>query len=486
MEREAAQAAREAAAMRMRRQADLPEPGTSRMGDLAEFLAPQEPWEYAMMAAGPGARLASKIPAAARAAAIGLGIAGTSSEAEARKGKVLGEIGNALFDPFRTYGNWVLKHSQEEGVDPRIVDAAKGHHGFSSSRTGKPVEEMDFRVSGAPKINPRVLDISELEGKELLFGVSDRTRGGGKLTHIGGAKLDSPVAMEGGVNYPWLHADKPIPGMPEAQRLFANAPGAATKIIAEAKAIREAGRDPVFAGMNMAKISSDSSKQLAQSAYQATRQAEPSVDIIKAIDDSMGLRMKEHTKGKPSEPYPGFGSKELPGWLDQVSGPYRGAFVKALDLAQFRKAGLPDMGEVRYANTDPRLVNTPTGSVGMVMGEMAPELGTIDKSLHSTYPSAFLAPKGGVGRLQGSVPFNVIAPDIHDALLKRGPTDLFADQPAYYVMQSMPAGVPKTQQVTPRVVDQVSEFFRKYPQGWSIAGGAPVMGSLAAQDQYPK
>lgn len=94
-EREAAQAAREAAALRMRRQADLPVPGSSRMEAVAGFLAPQEPWEYAMLAAGPGARLASKIPSAVRAGLLGAGLAGTSSEAEART-KLVKELGEAI------------------------------------------------------------------------------------------------------------------------------------------------------------------------------------------------------------------------------------------------------------------------------------------------------------------------------------------------------------------------------------------------------
>ena len=51
-------------------------------------------------------------------------------------------------------------------------------------------------------------------------------------------------------------------------------------------------------------------------------------------------------------------------------------------------------------------------------------------------------------------------------------------------MTNMPTGITKTQTVTPEVVDRVSEFFRRYPQGYAFAGGAPIMGALASQGDY--
>jgi hypothetical protein len=183
-------------------------------------------------------------------------------------------------------------------------------------------------------------------------------------------------------------------------------------------------------------------------------------------------------KGAPHEPYPGFGSKKLEQWLEDVGGPYRAAFVKALDTSPVKKGGIPDMGEVRFANTDKRLRSTPTGASGLFMGGINPALGSTGKSLNSTYPTAFLGNKGDVGGLQGNVPFHILAPDLWRGLMKSGPPETFANVPAYYIARGMPNNLGKTQKVTDEVVDKVSEFFRHNPKGWAVpgmAGGASML-----------
>ena len=113
MERNAAEAAREAAAARVRRQHDIPEAGTSRMGDIAEFLAPQEPWEWPLMLAGPAGRA---VPRALRIAGAATGIAGMATEAEGRS-KVVDALAAArpyVRDPQRIFAPGIYK-------DPRVI-----------------------------------------------------------------------------------------------------------------------------------------------------------------------------------------------------------------------------------------------------------------------------------------------------------------------------------------------------------------------------
>jgi len=38
--------------------------------------------------------------------------------------------------------------------------------------------------------------------------------------------------------------------------------------------------------------------------------------------------------------------------------------------------------------------------------------------------------------------------------------------------------------VTQEVVDNFGEWFRRHPQGWAAAGGAPILGGLATSDKY--
>lgn len=383
----------------------------------------------------------------------------------------------------RPQGNWMVRHT-EAGPEMSVPKGSRGT-GFSGLAASKPVEEMTATVRGAPRFERNVMDIADLQkaNAELLMGVSDRTRAGGRLVEAGGYKFDRPIKQEGGVDYPLLQAGKAVSD-PDTMRLFANAPTVATKINQEALDILERGRNPYFAAINMNKMAGDSSRQIADTVYQAARQAEPNKALVKAIDDSVASELNLLV-GKPKEPYPGFASKELKQWLDTTAGPYRAAFVKALDRANFMKQGMPDVGEMRFANTDPRLVNTPIGSGGLLVGKMRPDLGTVP-SLHSNYPSAFLGERSDVGQLAGSVPFHLLAPDIHRGLVAAGKAKgkgEFENVPAYYMMNSPPKGVSRSQPVTQEVVDNVSRFLAKYPQGWAV-GAVPFMGALAAHDRY--
>jgi hypothetical protein len=69
--------------------------------------------------------------------------------------------------------------------------------------------------------------------------------------------------------------------------------------------------------------------------------------------------------------------------------------------------------------------------------------------------------------------------------MQSGDPKRFANAPAYYTMMGMPGGIPKTQVVTQEVIDGVSEFFRKHPQGWAVPGTAAggLMSLQALQDQ---
>ena len=64
-------------------------PGNNKLEAVAEALVPKEPWEYGLMALGPGAGLAGRalaqLPKAARVALGAAGITATASEAEAAK-----------------------------------------------------------------------------------------------------------------------------------------------------------------------------------------------------------------------------------------------------------------------------------------------------------------------------------------------------------------------------------------------------------------
>jgi hypothetical protein len=89
--------------------------------------------------------------------------------------------------------------------------------------------------------------------------------------------------------------------------------------------------------------------------------------------------------------YPGIstapGRKAMLSNIDGIGG-QRAATIKELDTDQFRELGLTDMGPIRWANTDPALVDAPTGATGRSIALLDPSgrrvIGMPDP--HETYP----------------------------------------------------------------------------------------------------
>jgi hypothetical protein len=184
------------------------------------------------------------------------------------------------------------------------------------------------------------------------------------------------------------------------------------------------------------------------------------------------------------ESFPGWRSRNLEDWATTTSGSNRAALVKAMDMGEAGAAGFPDIGELRYAMTDPRLRSTPTGSVGLTVSKFDPRPGSVKESLHSTYERGLAGSEPAT--FGSSVPWYIGAPDVHKGLMQAGPSVRFAERPDYYMAGRVPKGVPWTQIADQRWVDMMSEWMRRNPQGWAApatAGGA-TMGGLAAQDRY--
>jgi hypothetical protein len=378
-------------------------------------------------------------------------------------------------------GNWMIRYGDNKVTpQPTLVDLTTegglAHHYFSKTKSGKDIPDMQYKVSGKPPPEGQVFDIEKMqkEGAWILPGVTDASYGakGGKLTSVGGRDFENPVRMEGGRNYSAANEHVQVPDRPDAQLLFANQKKAAHDIINDAKTVMDKGGVPYFSTVLMNKITSmDSSKQVAKSVHETIKTLKPDEALTEAINKAVLSEMggKAH---KTAGAFPGIQSPDFEKWLDNVSGPFRAKFVQALDKESVMKRGGPDIGEVRYANTDPRYRSTPTGGSGLFMGKINPELGTAP-SAHSNYSTGTLANRGDTGTLGGSVPFHSLQPDLWRYLMEKGGTK-FGNVPAYYTMMSLPERALKAQKVTQEVVDNVSEFIRRNPKMWSTAaaGGA--------------
>ena len=432
-----------------------------------DFLMPQTPLDYALMAT-PYLKAAS-IPA--KAAIYGVSAAMSPSDAEAGPtGKILKATGGLTgFSPGSIAEDVVNRIVKYTSGKPQLAEDP--FHGFSSLRTGRLPDEMQYTIKNQPSLARDVWKPEDLMGSELIFTPGDRSAAGGKLTSVGGTKLTTPQPLEGGADYPFLHSEKPVPGMsPEAQRLWANAPGPTTGLLNLGQQVMERGREPVLMFQAMGKQAIDSSKQMAFPAIDLAKQKSVTNEGAQFINEKMA----------DVEGFPGWRSPLLREWADSTSGANRGKLMKAMDMREARDAGFPDLGELRYALTNPQLRNTPTGSVGLTMSKLDPTLGATEQSLHSTYPKAVVGSEAGT--FGGSVPWHVAAPDMHAALMEAGKPTKFAERPDYYTTRPIES-MPKTQVVDQRWVDTVSEWMRKNPSLWATGAALP-MGGLAAQDKY--
>lgn len=105
---------------------------------------------------------------------------------------------------------------------------------------------------------------------------------------------------------------------------------------------------------------------------------------------------------------------------DQKSTPsnMRKALLWALDNANMRKAGLPDVGPARWAVTDPGLLTAREGDMGSVIAKIDPSRSRITnpKYKHRSYPEHV----GGeyVGGFEEAIPRQVLFPDWHDNFMR--------------------------------------------------------------------
>jgi hypothetical protein len=164
--------------------------------------------------------------------------------------------------------------------------------------------------------------------------------------------------------------------------------------------------------------------------------------------------------------------------------PARTAFTKGIDTKEILKATGVDVGQARLANTMPELYHTPSGSAGLLVGRMRPDVGVTEHPLHSNYPITWMGQKGEAYRAPGSLPFSLLSPDMHRGLVPKVNQGVSAaTTPAIQVMRGLPKDIPQVQPVTQEVVDNYYEWFRRHPSGWMAAGAAPL-GALAATGDY--
>jgi hypothetical protein len=319
-------------------------------------------------------------------------------------------------------------------------------HRIANRKLDRPLDSIPVELSGEAPTPATVIDPATLEGKFLMPLPGDPTRRGTIINSIDDVPLSKPFQTQGGRSY-----------IDDLQG-FANADTAATTASRRVQRLQDMfGTDVVGSYLKMGPQSADFSSHtwspLARMMPEAPMTRAARSDLNEAIRGEVGK-------------FPGVGSPNLEQHLAASPDQYRKGFINAVEKQRGKIEGVPDVVAVRYAATDPALLNAPTNSSGLSMTTLT---GKTSPSTHRDYP-VHLEGEGSFG-LGQMLPREVMFSDLAQYFNSRHPT---APDRWLRPMQLGPADHPYGQLATPKWVDATS----KYQEN------AAKMGGAAALDKY--
>jgi hypothetical protein len=223
----------------------------------------------------------------------------------------------------------------------------------------------------APQPDVPQLKLSDLEGRDFITSMSDRTDAGGVIQSINGVELASEQPLLGGQDFMFWNPGK----------VWASQKGAVTKNMNAAE-----GDDVLFIPWRMAPTGSDFSSMTGGTMI---RYAQSNMDkatkkhfdaVIRGIDDS----------------WAGLDSEDAVGSFQAMPDKHRKAIKSAMDV-QFRNRGGLNIGEARLSIADPRQTNARDAGI-MNVGELHGSKPVIIDGTHPDYSDNM--PGVGLGTLE--------------------------------------------------------------------------------------
>lgn len=299
----------------------------------------------------------------------------------------------------------VSPFSNDEDIAKHAVEMAQKYRTSLENKSGitggyyGPIQSVDplnvtRKIKDIPGIN--LLPTTPQQTYEDLYKVG---KGGtlinlagdrsdfGRLTHIGGNKLEFPVDLHAGPKYML----EPNPG-----ETWANAPEHAGKLQKKVSAAEKKG--PVIGLYTPMGAQSVSSSQHMFDALMAQMKGSGASKSDMENFDAM-LRKGEHFLGDAKNKknaieymkgWPGLANaKEAAKFARNLPGHHRAAIVNEMEKARWKKLGFPEVGVTRVAVTDPQMLSTSQN----LMGGRAATLSTKNPKgadplfQHSTYGS---------------------------------------------------------------------------------------------------
>lgn len=267
---------------------------------------------------------------------------------------------------------------------------------------------------------PELITPQMQKGKRMFFAAGDRTAGDVEIGNVGNIALRRPVRLYAGAEYM------------DTGDTWASHRGVMTPKQNVLLPALEAGEDIGFAFTPMGERSGDFAKhqgQLFSEMLYSSKMPRASVakvnEVIKSISDAQSAkdlarqnkaRAKEGLKPlkrAKSTKVPSITSEGFRDWFDSQSAEgVRKPFLQAMDASPMKALeGVPDVGEARFAATNPDLVKSESYSAGFRFGTPDVARGLLDAD-HPTYDTKFAAKEGTTSQTYGQqIPWTIAARD---------------------------------------------------------------------------
>ena len=281
----------------------------------------------------------------------------------------------------------------------------------------------------APQPEIPQLKLSDLEGRDFITSMSDRTDAGGVIQSINGVELASEQPLLGGQDFMFWNPGK----------VWASQKGAVTKNMNAA-----AGDDVLFIPWRMAPTGSDFSSMTGGTMI---RYAQSNMDkatkkqfdsVIRGIDDS----------------WAGLDSDDAVASFQAMSDKNRKAIKSEMDV-KFRNRGGLNIGEARMSIADPRQTNARDAGI-MNVGELHGSKPVIVDGTHPDYSDNM--PGVGLGTLEDQ-PMTIfdLIPDARIGTNQRRVGDAVDTlNPADPDIRAMQMG-PKRGTITPEILKKLQD-----------------------------
>jgi hypothetical protein len=331
---------------------------------------------------------------------------------------------------------------------------------LGNERFGTPMSEMQAEYDQVRNLkdylSKRPHDLVK-ENAVIYPAIGDLSAAGKRLTKVGDKPLVTPTDLHGGFEF-----SRDVFGSGDNPASWAGRQGAAKTMADRLSSRTNEGEVPYLSSYTMGPQAVDSTHMVANTIINMMPNAKVAAADIARFDAEM------------KRDYPGWpGIMKTQKALEFMNarnrpGTHLSDFAKKLDKKEYRASGFPDVGEIRFAVSEPRLLGVPAGSTGFSMMKVKPTAETSTEGIqHGTYTNKIQSPEGYSGGFENVTPSRIMFPEWFDKLHPNAKID---SQKAY---QSAMTQFPK-QKATNEWADNIEKYWAENPTPWGYAEGGSV------------